>query len=102
MAIASFRTQYENLLAIPSFLGINQSGDGVNLSPRFAAHCTGIDFSQGSIRPYRDAAAVTPPLPHPIVTLAILHRRYFADEARRDLMVAAAGGALYARTLDGD
>lgn len=99
MAIATFRTKYEHLLDIPSFLGINQAGDGVDISPRYARDCTGIDFSSGSIKPYRDSSPVTPPLPQPIGTLAILHRRYFADAAHRDLMVAAAGNKLYALEL---
>lgn len=102
MAIASFRTQYEHLLQIPSFLGLNQSGDGVDISPRYCTDCTGIDFSEGSIKPYHDSSAVSPALPFPIVTLAMLHRRYYADTAHQDLMVASAGGKLYARVLDGE
>ena len=80
-------------LHIPAFRGLNQYGDGTSVDPRFAVDCANALTVQGALRPMSKCQQLPGELPHPIETLAMLHRRWHA--AQKDVLIAASGGQLY-------
>lgn len=101
---------YSTTVQIPAFAGIDQTGDGYNKDLRYATEMENVDVHNGQFKPFQlgkflldgPAPDATQPGP-PIGTLACLSRRYggFNDE-NRDLLIAFAGGHVYAKTLKGD
>ena len=101
---------YSTVAEIPSFGGINQTGDGYNMSMRFARELENVDVTGGAFRQMRRGSiltetpyseTVTPEGGEPtefqltgdgIATLAILHRRYthetFKWPESKDILVA--------------
>lgn len=82
-------------LRIPRFRGIEQREGQDNTNVQYAAYAENCDTTGGALRPARAPKQVFDPLPRAIGTLARFHRRYHADGAG-DVLVAAAGGNLYA------
>ncbi len=95
-------TIYQTTADIPSFAGIDQSTDGYNMSLRYAQYAANADVTGGGLAPARAGVAMAQTLPGPIGTLARLHRRYHAQEAERDVLVAISGGRLWTKLLDAD
>lgn len=89
----------DNYARINTFAGLMQQGDGENLNLSYAVAGKNFDTRDGALRPYTAGTKVTGDLPAPIGTLAALYRRY-GEYTDPTLLVAAAGGKLYARTLD--
>jgi hypothetical protein len=83
---------------IDSFRGLNQSGDGHNLSMRYATEMENVNVEGGTFRPMREGLAVGQTLAAPIGTLAYLHRRF--GENTGTLLVAFSRGKVYTKLLD--
>lgn len=86
---------YDATLRVPEFKGIQQYGDGVGLDPRYAMESVNVLTTDGVLRPMSACEMLPPELPHPIETLARLHRRYYVADEEKDVLIAAAGGLLY-------
>lgn len=88
---------YDATAVYPEFRGLMQYGDGINTDPRYAVEAFNCDTTNGMLQPLGEPRALPGELDAPIQTLACLHRRWYADD--QELLVASAGGRLYARTL---
>ena len=88
----------ENYGRIQAFAGLMQQGDGYNLNLGYAADGKNFDTSNGVLTPYTKGSKLQGDLPAPIGTLAALYRRY-GDYVEPTLLIASAGGKLYARVL---
>jgi len=93
-------SQYATSLEISNFAGINQSGDGYNMSMRYAREMENVNVEGGGFRPMRDGIRLKQTLRAPIGTLAYLNRR-FGNETGT-LLVAISDGRVYTKLLDGD
>lgn len=87
-----------NYSRVQTFGGLMQSGDGYNLNLGYAVSGKNFDTSNGLLRPYTQGTKLDGDLPAPIGTLATLYRRY-GEYTDPTLLVASAGGKLYARVL---
>ena len=94
---------YETSVPIPSFGGINQSGDGYNYSMRYARTMENVNVTNGSFAPMREGVRIAQTLDKPIGTLAYLHRRYLFDTgSTQTQLVAISSGSVYTKGLDTD
>ena len=93
---------YETSVSIPSFGGINQSGDGYNYSMRYARTMENVNVTGGMFTPMREGLPIAQKTEKPIGTLAYLHRRYLADSGPKTLLVAISDGKVYTKGLDTD
>lgn len=98
MASYNSISTYTATSLIPEFRGLMQYGDGIGADPRYALEAVNAVTTGGVLQPlgmprtlYGDALA------DPIDTLMCLHRRWYA--ADHDLLVAYAGGKLWAKTF---
>lgn len=89
---------YETSVKIFPFKGINQESDGEDMNLSFAYEAENCDTSGGGLKPLRGGRQLFGTLPDPIGTLMRLYRRYYGDEADKEVLVAAAGRSLYTRT----
>lgn len=80
---------------IPEWKGLNQYGDGIGTDPRFAVEISNALTTEGVLRPMGEHTLLAPSLASPIETLARLHRRWYAIEEERDVLIAASDGQLY-------
>lgn len=81
---------------IPAFRGLWQSGDGVDEDPRYAVESVNMLTREGVLRPMAECQLLPPMLPSPISTLALLYRRWHAEEDdRHEILIAASDGQLY-------
>lgn len=87
----------------PSFLGLNQYGNETSMNdPRFAVDEKNVETFNGVMQPCASNLLLTPTLPAPIETLALLHRRWYVPSGENpDILVAASGGKLYWMLPDG-
>lgn len=86
---------YSGTLMIPEFKGLNQYGDGVGTDPRYAAEAVNALTTDGYLRPMAPCELLNPTLPEPIETLALLHRRYYAEPDAKDVLIACCSGQFY-------
>lgn len=95
--------QHDATVRIPAFLGLYQDGDGISADARYALEAVNVDTRGGVLRPAaRWAYHKSSFLEFPIETLALLHRRYHADETQRDVLICASEGRLrYMIAADG-
>ena len=91
---------YNTHVTIDSFRGIDQSGDGYNLSLRYATDMENVNIEGGGFQPMRSGVLIPQTLAKPIGTLAYLHRRFGQDTGT--LLVAVSDGRVYTKLLDGD
>ena len=91
---------YNTHVTIDSFRGIDQSGDGYNLSLRYATDMENVNIEGGGFQPMRSGVLILQTLAKPIGTLAYLHRRFGQDTGT--LLVAVSDGRVYTKLLDGD
>lgn len=92
---------YDATLRVPEFKGLMQYGDGVGIDPRYAMESENVLTKDGVLRPVATCELLAAQLPAPIETLARLHRRYYAADNEKDVLIAAAGGQLYWCLPDG-
>lgn len=92
---------YDATLRVPEFKGLMQYGDGVGIDPRYAMESENALTKDGVLRPVATCELLAAQLPAPIETLARLHRRYYAADNEKDVLIAAAGGQLYWCLPDG-
>ncbi len=89
-------------LRIPGFGGLLQFGDGINADPRTACDAVNVDTTGGVLQPAGAHEQLVPEIAAgPMETLAFLHRRWYPG-GDRDLLIAAAAGQLYCKTLAGE
>ena len=81
---------------ITNFIGLNQYGNPLNGDPRYASESRNMETIGGMLQPCAACTLLTPPLDHPIETLARLYRRWYATEAEKEVLIAASDGQLYA------
>ena len=93
---------YETSADIIGFRGLNQAGDGYNLSMQYARELKNVNITGGRFAPMREGKMIAQTLPAPIGTLACLSRRYGVAEDERNVLVAVAGGHIYTKLLDHD
>lgn len=91
---------YSTNVEIPSFAGLNQTGDGYNMSMRYATEMTNVDVTGGSFAPMRKGVAINQRLHSPINTVACLSRRFCANDEERNVLVAFSDGKVYTKILD--
>ena len=91
---------YNTHVEIDSFRGLNQAGDGHNLSMRYATEMENVNVDGGTFRPMREGLQLEQMLIAPIGTLAYLHRRF--GENTGTLLVAFSEGKVYTKLLDQD
>lgn len=94
MANLTSMGQYEADTRIPSFFGLMQYGDGINVDPRYCTEMKNVDTSDGSFKPYAKASLLPGTLPNKIETLAVLYRRWYVG-AEKSVLIAAANNRLY-------
>jgi len=82
--------------SIRGFRGINEAGGQKNINPEYAEEAENCNTRGNILAPARLPLRVLSELPSAIGTLAWFHRRWTSDE-QQDVLVAAAGGKLYAR-----
>ncbi len=87
----------ETTVQIRRFRGINQQDGLDNVNTEYAAYAENCDTRGGVLCPTRAPREIFSPLPAPVKTLACFHRRYHTRADSADVLVAAAGGCLYAR-----
>lgn len=92
---------YSTSQVIDLFKGINQTGDGTNLSMRFCVESENVNFHNGSFSPMREGDMIEQTLEGPIGTLAYLSRRY-GENAGTTVLVAISEGKLFTKLLDYD
>lgn len=90
---------YSTSVQIPHFSGLNQTGDGHNMSMQYAWEMENVNVEGGSFQPMREGLLIAQELDYPIGTLARLHRRYGQDTGT--VLVAISNGAVYTKMLDG-
>ena len=90
---------YSTSVVIDKFQGLNQTGDGANMSMRFAAEMENVNVKNGSFSPMREGRAIPQELGKPIGTLAYLSRRYVVNPDT--LLVAVSDGRIYTKEMDG-
>lgn len=91
---------YSTSVQIDRFSGMNQTGDGYNMSMRFAREMENVNVRGGSFQPMRQGRKIEANLAAPIGTLAYLHRRY--GQSLGTLLIAVSDGKVYTKELDGD
>ena len=91
---------YSTSVVIDSFKGLNQTGDGANMSMKYAAEMENVNVHNGTFSPMREGKAIPQELDKPIGTLAYLSRRYVTNPDT--LMVAVSDGRIYTKEMDGD
>lgn len=91
--------QYSTTVQIPAFNGLNQTGDGYNMSMQYAREMENVNVQGGAFKPMRTGRVLDQMLTAPIGTLAHLHRRYGSDTGT--LLVAISDGKVYTKLLDG-
>ena len=84
------------------FSGLNQTGDGVGLSLRYATDMENVDVRGGGFQTMLKPQALPQHLDAPIGTLARLHRRYHAVASERNVLVAFSGGRVWTKIMGGD
>lgn len=94
MALTSLGA-YNGTVRIPEFKGLNQYGDGVGIDPRYAVESRNVLTTEGVMRPMAECELLPAELPHPIETLALLHRRWYTADDDHDILVASCDGQLY-------
>lgn len=94
--------KYNATVEIPSFAGLNQTGDGYNMTMRYARKMENVNVSGGSFQSMREGRRIGQTVSKPIGTLAYLHRRYLAQEGEKTLLVAISDGKVYTKALDRD
>lgn len=92
--------QYSTTVQIPAFRGLNQTGDGFNMSMQYAREMENVNVQGGGFTPMRTGKVLEQMLTAPIGTLAYLHRRYGEDTGT--LLVAISDGKVYTKLLDGN
>jgi hypothetical protein len=93
---------YSTSVPVSGFSGLNQSGDGHNLSMQYAVEMSNVSVEGGTFRQMREGQQLPQELTNPIGTLAYLHRRFGATGvAGTTLLVAISSGKLYTKLLDG-
>lgn len=98
--MASFNSinAYDAQARIPAFYGLMQSGDGINVDPRFAVSAKNVDTRGGVMMPVATCTRLDGTLSAPIKAVAMLHRRWEREEEEKDLLIASSAGKLFART----
>lgn len=92
---------YSTSVMIDRFSGLNQMGDGHNMSMRYACEMENVNVSGGSFQPMREGLMMEQTLTTPIGTLAYLHRRFGGENvAGTTLMIAISSGKVYSRQMD--
>ena len=86
---------YDGTLRIPEFKGLNQYGDGIGTDPRYAVDVMNAITTEGVLRPMAKCNLLPATLPKPIMTLAVLHRRWYSADNEHDILIAASDGQLY-------
>lgn len=89
---------YDAHTRIPTFRGLLQSGDGINLDPRYATAASNMDTRGGVLMPVAACKELPGVLDASIETVAMLHRRWEREEEEKDLLVASSAGKLFVRT----
>ncbi len=92
---------YDADVLIPGFSGIFQQGDGLNADAGTARSAINMATLGGVLQPCGACKLLDPSVPSPIETLACLHRRWYSEDDDRDILIAAAGGMLYAMPIGG-
>lgn len=96
MATFTSLGQYEADTRIPSFFGLMQYGDGMNIDPRYCVDMENVDTSEGTFKPYAKPNLLPGQLSKKIETLAILHRRWYTGtDTDKNVLIAAANSQLY-------
>lgn len=90
---------YSTSFNISGFQGLNQTGDGYNMSMQYAREIENVDITGGSFKPMREGRRLAQTLHDPIDTLAYLHRRWGDDTGT--LLIAISNGKVFTKTLDG-
>jgi len=91
---------YNTHVEIDQFRGLNQAGDGHNLSMRYAVEMENVNVDGGTFQPMREGLRLEQTLTNPIGTLAYLHRRF--GEETGTLLVAISQGKVYTKLMDQD
>ena len=90
---------YSTSVVIDRFAGLNQSGDGANMSMRYAREIENVNVTGGSFQPMREGLMMEQTISTPIETLAYLHRRFGTNTGT--VLAAISSGKVYTKTLDG-
>ena len=90
---------YSTSFNISQFSGLNQSGDGYNMSMQFAREMENVNIEGGSFQPMREGKVLEQKLHDPIGTLAYLHRRWGTNTGT--LLIAISNGRVFTKSLDG-
>ncbi len=102
MAISA--NNYETTMLVNSFAGINQSAGDRNVAMKYAVDGENFKTTDGLLQSMTGGREHIPPaLPAPIGTLMLLFRRFRRDDffhTAPELLIAAAGNAIYARPLN--
>ena len=92
-------TTYAHYVRTDTFGGIYQEGDGFNVSVRYAAEGKNFDTTGGGLKSMTKGTLLDGEIESPIGTLAMLYRRFYENAEEREVMIAAAGGNLYAKVM---
>ena len=93
---------YSTSVPISGFSGLNQAGDGYNLSMSYATEMENVSVEGNTFRPMREGVLIKQELTDPIGTLAYLTRRFGTGIAGTTLLIAISMGKLYTKLLDGN
>ena len=91
---------YSTSVQIPLFSGLNQTGDGYNMSMQYAWEMENVNVEGGSFQPMREGLLMEQELEYPIGTLARLHRRYGQNTGT--VLVAISNGCVYTKEYEDD
>lgn len=92
---------YEISIRVPTFLGLYQDGDSLNVDASYAVDAVNVETTGGQLATVARPARLPAELPAHIGTLAYLYRRWVGPTEAQYLLVAASGGKLYWMTPGG-
>ena len=92
---------YDADVWVQNFLGLNQSSDGTNGDPRYAADILNMETPGGVLQPHAGFEILSGNRPWGdgtrVETIMRLHRRWYTGQGSKDWLICAAGGKLYQR-----
>lgn len=95
MASYNVLNAYDATARIPQFQGLLQYGNEGTANPCFAREARNMMTPGGVLQPTAQGLQMEAELSAPMKTLARFYRRWYAEEAEKEVLVAASAGQLY-------
>lgn len=99
--MAYFRLKaYDADVWMPSFMGLMQGGDGVNVDPRYAVEVENLETPYGVLQPQAEPILMEGGFETKIETMARLYRRWYDGTGSNEWLVIATAGKLFYKQVN--